>query len=102
MWQPVAQWRPRRYQDLERSVFWLAAAHGLRDEAAKLLRLPRVGLHLWLGKIALNIDLDGLQTFCHVGRHRLNFLDLSYECPELIAIICSLQIQNLAETRGSG
>jgi hypothetical protein len=39
---------PRRYQDLGRS-----AVHGLRDEAAKLLRLPRVGLHLCVGKISL-------------------------------------------------
>jgi hypothetical protein len=30
--------RPRRYQDLGRSAFWLA--HGLHPEAAKLLRLP--------------------------------------------------------------
>ena len=45
--------RPPSYQDLGRSAFWLAAAHGLRHEAAKLLRLPRVGLHLCLSKIAL-------------------------------------------------
>ena len=36
-----------------RSAFWLAATHSFRHEAAKLLRLPRVGLHLRLGKIAL-------------------------------------------------
>jgi len=49
------------------------------------------------------MGIDGLrQTVCHFGRHRLNFRDLSYECPELIATISSLQIQNLAETLGSG
>lgn len=58
----MAQWRPpRRYQDLGSSAFWLAAAHGLRHEAPKLLRLPRVGLHLCLGKVALQSQ-DVLQV----------------------------------------
>jgi hypothetical protein len=38
---------------LARSALRLAAARGLRHEPAEFLRLPRVGLHLFLGKIAL-------------------------------------------------
>ena len=42
-----------RHPLLARSALRLTTARGLRHKPAKLLRLPRVGLHLYLGKIAL-------------------------------------------------
>ena len=53
MWQPVAQWRPPVIKTWGAQPFGLLLRMRLRHEAAKLLRLPRVGLHLCLGKIAL-------------------------------------------------
>ena len=50
------------YQDLGRSAFWLAAGHGLRHEAAKLLRLPRVGLRLWKSGLGPSTDGAAIMT----------------------------------------
>ena len=41
-----------RSVEMARSAL-LSAARGLHHEPAEFLRLPRVGLHLYLGKIAL-------------------------------------------------
>ena len=50
-----------RYDHLGRSAFLACCRACLRHEAAKLLRLPRVGLHLCLDKIALQSQ-DVLQV----------------------------------------